>query len=430
MMKYYHLQISRIVEDLRAVKFSLDPFEEEAGKVMQTLMRQESAQSDLKEDSKIGALQIAASRLHFTSQRDQLLERRCLKKQLEKGNNSEGKSQMLIYLSNMLKKYGKFIVEEQTEIVDDQHEGLFPFANSRRSSLSDQPVEIGSCIGYGQHEAQVDLFKMPIPPEEFICPISSRLMYDPVIIDSGATFERTWIQKWFDEGHDTCPQTNKKLANMFLTPNTSMKDLILKWCTKHGIPKPGPYVEPPAFNSWEYSSTSIASLSNSMNNLHLPIDISSLSLTSLDQSYSSDSSNINVRDRLNFISVNTDDRSHRCHSYEDIPETDSKFLSELATHPWKSQCELVQDVEKNLKGNDLAWHSLSLKNFAEPLIRFLKDACEQNDTKALRVGTQLLLAFVSKSRSLLFLAVCATNISLVYRLFFQLYSLQLAYFPF
>lgn len=392
-------QISRIVEDLRAVTFSMDSSEEEAGKVMQTLMRQESAQSDLKENSKIEALQIAASRLHITSPRDQLIERRSIRKQLEKSSNNERKNQMLIYLLNLLKKYGNFIVEVQMENADDHHERPFPFPNSCGASLCGQSVEVGSCLGYGQPEAQTDVFRRPIPPEEFMCPISSRLMYDPVIIDSGVTFERMWIQKWFDEGHDTCPQSKKKLAKMLLTPNTAMKELILKWCMKHGIPEPGPCLEPPAFNTWEYSSTSITSLSNSMNDLHLPIDISGVSLGSLDNSYSSDSSHINIRDGLNLITVKTSDESHRCHGHADKPETDLKFLSELATHPWESQYQVVEDVEKDLKGDDQAWHSLSSKNFVEPLIRFLKDACEQHDVKAQRVGSQLLLAFVSKSRS-------------------------------
>lgn len=392
-------QISRIVEDLRAVTFSLDSSEEEAGKVMQTLMRQESAQSDLIENSKIEALQIAASRLHITSQRDQLIEKRSIRKQLEKSSNNERKNQMLIYLLNLLKKYGNFIVEVQMENADDHHERPFQFPNSCGASLCGQSVEVGSCLGYGQHEAQTDVFRRPIPPEEFMCPISSRLMYDPVIIDSGVTFERMWIQKWFDEGHDTCPQSKKKLAKMLLTPNTAMKELILKWCMKHGIPEPGPCLEPPAFNTWEYSSTSITSLSNSMNDLHLPIDISGVSLGSLDNSYSSDSSHINIRDGLNLITVKTSDESHRCHGHADKPETDLKFLSELATHPWESQYQVVEDVEKDLKGDDQAWHSLSSKNFVEPLIRFLKDACEQHDVKAQRVGSQLLLAFVSKSRS-------------------------------
>ncbi|CBI18145.3 unnamed protein product, partial [Vitis vinifera] len=54
------------------------------------------------------------------------------------------------------------------------------------------------------------------------------------------------------------------------------------------------------------------------------------------------------------------------------------------------------DAEKDLKGDDQLWHSLSSKNFIEPLIRFLKDACGQHDVKAQRVRSQLLLELVNK----------------------------------
>ena len=53
-----------------------------------------------------------------------------------------------------------------------------------------------------------------------------------------------------------------------------------------------------------------------------------------------------------------------------------KFLSEFATHPWKSQYQVVEDVEKDMKGDDQAWNSLSSKNFVAPLIWFLKDVRE------------------------------------------------------
>ena len=134
-----------------------------------------------------------------------------------------------------------------------------------------------------------------------------------------------------------------------------------------------------------------------MNDLHLPMDISSISLGSLDNSCSSGSSHNNIRDGLNLISVKASNKSHRCHGYADKPETNLKFLSELATRPWKSQHQVVEDIEKDMKGDDQAWHSLSSKNFVAPLIWFLKDACEQHDVKAQRIGSQLLLGFISKS---------------------------------
>ncbi|KAM1379417.1 hypothetical protein ACFX2I_021300 [Malus domestica] len=53
---------------------------------------------------------------------------------------------------------------------------------------------------------------MPLPPEELRCPISLQLMYDPVIIASGKTYERICIEKWFGDGHNTCPKTQQKIC--------------------------------------------------------------------------------------------------------------------------------------------------------------------------------------------------------------------------
>jgi hypothetical protein len=38
-------------------------------------------------------------------------------------------------------------------------------------------------------------------PIDFWCPLSLELMSDPVIVASGQTYERTYIQKWIDQGN-------------------------------------------------------------------------------------------------------------------------------------------------------------------------------------------------------------------------------------
>ncbi|GLU08012.1 hypothetical protein SLE2022_249430 [Rubroshorea leprosula] len=49
-------------------------------------------------------------------------------------------------------------------------------------------------------------------PEEFRCPLSQELMRDPVILASGQTFDRSFIQKWLKSGNRTCPKTQQKEA--------------------------------------------------------------------------------------------------------------------------------------------------------------------------------------------------------------------------
>ncbi|KAJ8471862.1 hypothetical protein OPV22_026205 [Ensete ventricosum] len=84
-------------------------------------------------------------------------------------------------------------------------------------------------------------FKRPDPleiPEDFRCPISLELMKDPVIVSTGQTYERAYIQKWIDCGNRTCPKTQQKLQNLTLTPNYVLRSLIMQWCELHKVEQP------------------------------------------------------------------------------------------------------------------------------------------------------------------------------------------------
>ncbi|XP_028794246.1 U-box domain-containing protein 10 isoform X2 [Neltuma alba] len=75
-------------------------------------------------------------------------------------------------------------------------------------------------------------------PEDFLCPISLELMRDPVIVATGQTYERSYIQRWIDGGNTTCPKTQQKLQHLTLTPNYVLRSLITQWCMEHNIEQP------------------------------------------------------------------------------------------------------------------------------------------------------------------------------------------------
>ncbi|PIN25997.1 Ubiquitin--protein ligase [Handroanthus impetiginosus] len=75
-------------------------------------------------------------------------------------------------------------------------------------------------------------------PDDFRCPISLELMRDPVIVATGQTYERSYIQRWIDCGNTTCPKTQQKLHHLTLTPNYVLRSLISQWCAKHNIEQP------------------------------------------------------------------------------------------------------------------------------------------------------------------------------------------------
>ncbi|KAL4378675.1 hypothetical protein GQ457_02G004700 [Hibiscus cannabinus] len=66
-------------------------------------------------------------------------------------------------------------------------------------------------------------------PEEFKCPLSKELMRDPVILASGQTYDRPFIQKWLNAGNRTCPRTQQVLSHTVLTPNHLIREMILQW---------------------------------------------------------------------------------------------------------------------------------------------------------------------------------------------------------
>lgn len=90
-----------------------------------------------------------------------------------------------------------------------------------------------------QKQAQVVMGGIPIPAD-FRCPLSLELMSDPVIVASGQTYERAYIQQWLDQGNTACPKTRQVLSHKNLIPNYTVKALIANWCEENNVPLPEP----------------------------------------------------------------------------------------------------------------------------------------------------------------------------------------------
>lgn len=53
------------------------------------------------------------------------------------------------------------------------------------------------------------------------------------------TYDRPFIERWLNDGHRTCPQTQQVLPHTVLTPNHLVQEMISQWCIEHGheLPK-------------------------------------------------------------------------------------------------------------------------------------------------------------------------------------------------
>ena len=66
-------------------------------------------------------------------------------------------------------------------------------------------------------------------PENFLCPITCDIMKDPVSAKDGHTYERSAIQRWFDQGKRSSPVTNAVMPSTDLVPNHFVKSQISAW---------------------------------------------------------------------------------------------------------------------------------------------------------------------------------------------------------
>ncbi|XP_073155184.1 U-box domain-containing protein 5-like isoform X2 [Henckelia pumila] len=369
-------KISGIISDLRSAAFCLDPPEEEAGKLLRDLLHKYGSTADQIEKVTLSAIQTVSSLLHLTSQKTLLIEKRSIRKLVDKFGESEPtKRKILLFFLNLLNRYGKHIITElkknSSAVTEEPLSSMAPY---------DFSAEVELHMSYRFDESQIKMLSRPVPPEEFICPLTSRLMYDPVVIASGQTFERMWIQKWLDEGNDNCPKTKVKLAHLSFTSNSCMKDLILKWCASHNVSIPDPKMQDSLVKSWDTSTNSISSLSSSMNDLNLPLDFRFLPLIS---NHGSDSINSKI--------------SNGAKSFHEI---DVEYFAKFSSIPWESQCIEIEGFKRKLEKNDASWSVVPPEKFIQLLLRFLQDACDFGDVNAQMSGCLLLLELVQKDRNI------------------------------
>ena len=65
-------------------------------------------------------------------------------------------------------------------------------------------------------------------PDEFMCPITTSIMLDPVLASDGHTYERSAITEWL-RVHATSPMTREPMNVQGLRPNHSLKSMIQRF---------------------------------------------------------------------------------------------------------------------------------------------------------------------------------------------------------
>jgi len=94
----------------------------------------------------------------------------------------------------------------------------------------------------GHYDSSTDSLRVEPIYESFLCPLTKQIMRDPVTLESGATFEREAILKWFKESDSSgrslvCPVTRKELSSTELNPSIALRNTIDEWMHRNQAAK-------------------------------------------------------------------------------------------------------------------------------------------------------------------------------------------------
>ncbi|XP_043724043.1 U-box domain-containing protein 45-like [Telopea speciosissima] len=386
-------QISEIVTELKGTVFSVDLLEKQVGDEVITLLQQERKfNSNCNDNNELEIFHQAALKLGITSSRAALTERRALKKLIERARLEEDKRKESIVacLLHLMRKYSKVFRNEFSDDNDSQgsapcsptvlgflEDGSGGQAFDRQFSKLCSKLCSFSFKSNGRRSGQ-----MAVPPEELRCPISLQLMYDPVIISSGQTYERICIEKWFSDGHRTCPKTQQQLSHQSLTPNYCVKGLVSSWCEHNGVPVPDGPPESLDLNYWRLAlSESESTDSRSMES------VSSCKLKGV-KVVPMEESGVAVELERNEV----DDVS----CPEEVDDLDmargyDSLLAILDGHEdAEKQCKVVEQIRLLLKDDEEARICMGANGFLEALVRFLEAAVREGNQKAQGIGAMAL----------------------------------------
>ncbi|XP_054787096.1 U-box domain-containing protein 45-like [Prosopis cineraria] len=379
-------QIQEIVSELESMELALDPMEKQVGDNLIALLQQGRKFNDSTDNSELECFHQAAIRLGITSSRAALTERRALKKHIERARaeDDKRKESIVAYLLHLMRKYSKLFRSEFSD--DNDSQGSTPCSPTVMGSMEDSVA----CSHYQAFDRQLSKlssfnfkphnrksWQMALTPEELRCPISLQLMYDPVIIASGQTYERVCIEKWFCDGHNTCPKTQQKLAHLSLTPNYCAKGLVASWCEQNGVPIPDGPPESLDFNYWRLAlSESESTNSRSVNSVN-SCKLKGVKVVPLEETGVSHETGENGSESVS--------------AQEEDTEQYLSFLKVLTDgNSWKGKCKVVERLRLLLRDDEEARIFMGANGFVEALLQFLQSAVSEGNVTAQESGAMAL----------------------------------------
>ncbi|XP_055810489.1 U-box domain-containing protein 45-like [Solanum dulcamara] len=383
-------QISEVLSELQGIEFSLDLLEKQVGDDIITLLQQ-GRKFNGNDNNELESFHQAASRLGITSSRAALRERRALKKLVERARAEEDKRKesIVAFLLHLIRKYSKLFRSELSD--DNDSQGSTPCSPTVQGSFEYGIGAGGNIHAFDRQLSKLSSFnfkpnfrrsdQMPVPPEELRCPISLQLMYNPVIIASGQTYERICIEKWFSDGHNTCPKTQQELPHLGLTPNYCVKGLVASWCEQNGVPIPDGPPESLDLNYWRLALSESESANSKSTGSIVSCKFKGVKVVPLEDSGIIEEAEGNEVDdsvQEDELQVNSLER------YDD-------FLAILNEgEDFRKKCRVVEQTRHLLKDDEEIRIYMGANGFIEALLGFLECAVQTRNEIAQEIGTMAL----------------------------------------
>ncbi|CAO2035544.1 unnamed protein product [Urochloa humidicola] len=422
-------KITEIAQELDKAVFALDQSEKQVSDEVNHLIENESKINGFLDENELEFFRQTAFRAGIASSTAALTERRALRKLLERAHAEEDirKESIAAYLLHLMRKYSNIFKSEITDSINSQCSSPSCSSSSLSSSIGLHRSLSSSTDLHGNFQAlERQLPKagpfnlkqikglsgsMPLPPEELRCPISLQLMYDPVVIASGQTYERACIEKWFNSGNTTCPKTRKQLPQLSVTPNYCIKGLIASWCEQNGVPVPSAAPESPKLKYLRISSlrSSTCLVTNGVNTVlfedtSAKDDAKSDSAVIVEKFSRQNSTEVTSKIRVDELTpgkatseiCEVEDSLIKCshqNSKETVSEVCEKWLRVLNKNSDESIDErhkLVEQIRLLLKNDDELRDYAGANGITEPLIHFLKMAICREDVHSQEVSTMAL----------------------------------------
>ncbi|XP_073281568.1 U-box domain-containing protein 6-like [Primulina huaijiensis] len=385
------VQIAEILVDLGRIEFSVNQMEKQIGEnIILLLQKGRNFNSNSNNKSELESFNKAASKLGFNCLRAALRERRALKKLLERARADEDnrKESIVAYLLHLMRNYSKSF---RTEFSDDNDsQGSTPCSPNIQESFDGHEIGQNGCdfdkklSKLSSLNFKTNLKKseqMPVPPEELRCPISLQLMYDPVIIASGQTYERVCIEKWFDDGHITCPKTQQQLPHLSLTPNYCVKGLVASWCEQNGVPVPCAPPESLDLNYWRLVLSEGDSANSKLTGTVGSCEFECINAAPDDKDVVEEAGEMKVEA---VSALEGDEKDFSFEEYENflvILDKEDDLLK---------KCKVVERIRHLLKGDEEARIYMGTHGFVEALLQFLESAVSAGSVTAQEIGAMAL----------------------------------------